>query len=162
MSSLWNRSPAWYERAGENLVACAPVYVPSDDLPQLIFVVSPRSEPMTTGLYWYLHYWRGTGDLSQIIVMDQSDDQWLQDPAFKRSGEARPGESAPTLIKRYRAEMIRRTEADPAQSGEKAWVEASAAYALTLDQLWARHRQATRKKPPAKYSLCSFLAEITE
>ena len=127
MSSLWNRSPAWYERAGENLVACAPVYVPSDDLPQLIFVVSPRSEPMTTGLCLYLHYWRGTGDLSQIIVMDQSDDQWLQDHAFKRSGEARPGESAPALIKRYRAEMIRRTEADPAQAGKKAWGEASAA-----------------------------------
>ena len=36
---------------------------------------------MTTGLYWYLHYRRGTGDLSQIIVMDQSDDPWLQDPS---------------------------------------------------------------------------------
>ena len=33
---------------------------------------------MTTGLYWYLHYRRGTGDLSQIIVMDQSGDPWLQ------------------------------------------------------------------------------------
>ena len=44
--------------------------------------------------------------------MDQSGDQWLQDPAFKRSGEARPGESAPALIQRYRAEMIRRTEAE--------------------------------------------------
>ena len=53
---------------GENLVACAPAYVPSDDLEQLIFVVSPRSEPMTTGLYWYLHYRRGSGDLSQVIV----------------------------------------------------------------------------------------------
>ena len=60
---------------GENLVACASAYVPSDDLDQLIFVVSPRSEPMTTGLYWYLHYRRGTGDLSQIIVMDKSGDQ---------------------------------------------------------------------------------------
>ena len=86
-------------------------------LEQFVFVVSPRREPMTTGLYWNLHYRRGTGDLSQIIVMDQSDDQWLQDPAFKGSGEARPGESGPALIKRYRAEMIRRTEADPAQAG---------------------------------------------
>ena len=73
---------------------------------------------MTTGLNWYLHYRRGTGNLSQIIVMDQTDDQWLQDPVFKRSGEARPGESAPTLIQRYRAEMIRRTEANPAQAGK--------------------------------------------
>ena len=135
---------------GENLVACAPAYVPSDDHEQLIFVVSPRSEPMTTGLYRYLHYRRGTGELSRLIVMDQSGDPWLQDPAFKRSGEARPGESAPALIQRYRAEMLRRTEADPAQAGKKAWVEASAAYALTLDKLWARHRQAIRKKPPAK------------
>ncbi len=54
---------------GENLVACAPAYVPSDKLERLIFVVSPRSEPMTTGLYWYLHYRRGTGDLSQIAVI---------------------------------------------------------------------------------------------
>ena len=49
---------------GENLVACAPTCVPSDDLEQLIFVVSPRREPMTTGLDWYLHYRRGTGDLT--------------------------------------------------------------------------------------------------
>ena len=82
--------------------------------------------------------------------MDQSGDQWLQDPAFKRSGEARPGESAPTVIQRYRAGMIRRTEADPAQAGKKAWVEVSAAYALTLDKFWARHWKAIRKKPPAK------------
>ena len=53
---------------------------------------------MTTGLYWNLHYRRGTRDISQIIVMDQRHDQWLQDPVFKRSGEARPGESAPALI----------------------------------------------------------------
>jgi hypothetical protein len=103
---------------------------------------------MTTGLYWNLHDRRGTGDLSQIIVMDQSHDQWLQHPVFKQTGNARPGESAPAPIKRYRAEMIRRTEADPAQAGKKAWVEASAAYALTLDKLWARHRQATGKKAP--------------
>lgn len=128
--------------------ACAPAYVPSDDLEQLIFVVSPRSEPMTTGLYWYLHYRRGTGDLSQIIAMDQSDDQWPQDPAFKRSGEARPGESAPALIQRYRAGMIRRAAADPAQAGKRTWVEASAAYAPTLDKLWVRHRQAIPKKAP--------------
>ena len=115
---------------GENLLACAPAYVPSDKLEQLIFVVSPRSEPMTTGLYWDLPYQRGTGDLSQIIVMDQRGDQWLQVPAFKRSGEARSGETAPALIQRYRAEMIHRTEADPAQAGKKAWVEVSAAYAL--------------------------------
>ena len=25
-------------------------------LEQFVFVASPRSEPMTTGLYWYLHY----------------------------------------------------------------------------------------------------------
>lgn len=31
--------------------------------------------------------------------------------------------------------MIRRTEADPAQAGKKAWFEASADYALTLDKL---------------------------
>ncbi len=93
---------------------------------------------MTTGLYWNLHYRRDTGDLSQIIVMDQSDDQWLQDPAFKRSGEARPGESAPALIQRYRAGMIRRTEADPAQADKKPWIEASTAYALTLDKLCTR------------------------
>ena len=61
---------------------------------------------------------------------------------YKRSGETRPGESAPALIKRYRAGMLRRTEADPTQARKKAWVEASAAYALTLDKLWARHRQA--------------------
>ncbi len=59
-------------------------------------------------------------------------------------------ESAPALIQRYRAGMIRRTEADAAQAGKKAWVEASAAYALTLDKLWSLHRQAIRKKPPAK------------
>ena len=118
---LWPRLPACAatsqgdegEKGGHGLKGKYP-------LEQLIFVVIPLSEPMTTGLYWYLHYWRGTGDLSQIIVMDQSGDPWLQDPVFKRSGEARPGESAPALIKRYRAEMIRRTEADPAQAGKKA------------------------------------------
>ena len=46
--------------------------------------------------------------------------------------------------------MIRRSEADPAQAGKKAWVETSADYALTLDKLWTRHRQAIPKKPPAK------------
>ena len=46
------------------------------------------------------------------------DHQWLQDPAFKRSVEARPGESAPALIKRYRAGMIRRTEPDPGRQVE--------------------------------------------
>ena len=105
---------------------------------------------MTTGLYWKLHYRRGTGDLSHIIVMDQSHDPWLQHPVFKQTGKARPGESAPAPIKRYRAEMIRRTEADPAQADKKPWVEASAAYALTLDKLWARHRQSYQKKAPAK------------
>ncbi len=95
-------------------------------------------------------YRRGTGHLSQIIVMDQSGDPWIEDTAFKRSGKARPGKSAPALIQRYRAVMIRRTEADPAQAGKKAWVEASAAYALTLHKLWARHRQGIGKKPPAQ------------
>ena len=64
-------------------------------LEQFVFVLSLSSEPMTTGLYWNLHYRRDTGDVSQIIVMDQSDDQWPQDPVFKQSGEARSGESAP-------------------------------------------------------------------
>lgn len=46
--------------------------------------------------------------------------------------------------------MIRRTEADPAQAGKKAWVEASTAYPLTIDKLWARHRQAITKNPSAQ------------
>ena len=82
-----------------------PAYIPSDD----------RDQP---GLCWYLHYRRCTGDLSQINVMDHSDDQWLQDPVLKRSGEARPGESAPALIKRYRAGIVRHTEADPGRQVE--------------------------------------------
>lgn len=81
----------------ENLVACAPAYVPSDDLEQLIFVVSPRSGPMTTGLYWHWNYRRASGDLSQIIVMNQSDNPWLRDPVFKPFGEARPARAPPRL-----------------------------------------------------------------
>ncbi|MES2469462.1 MAG: hypothetical protein V4675_19310 [Verrucomicrobiota bacterium] len=92
---------------------------------QFVFVVSPRREPIPPGLYWNLHDRRGTGDLSQIAVMDQSGDPCLQDPVFKRSGEARPDESAPALIQRYRAEMIRRTEADQAQTAETAWDQTS-------------------------------------
>ena len=102
---------------------------------------------MTTGLYWYLHYRRGTGDLSQIIVMDQSDDPWLQDPSTKRSGETRPGESAPALIKRYRAGMLRRTEADPTQARKKAWVEASAAYTSPSTNFGPGTGQPSEKGP---------------
>jgi hypothetical protein len=53
-------------------------------LEQFVFVLSPSSEPMTTGLYWNLHYRRDTGDVSRIIVMD-CDDQWPQDPVLKNT-----------------------------------------------------------------------------
>ncbi len=49
-----------------------------------------------------------------------------QDPAFKRSGEARPGKSAPALVNRERAGMIRRTEAIAARPARKHGSEASA------------------------------------
>ena len=107
---------------GKDLVACAPHYNPTDQLELLTFVVSPRSESMTTGLYWYVYYRRGTRELNQIIVMDQGHDEWLQDGPFKTAGYAKPGESAAALIKRYRVEMIRRTEADPKQAHNKEWV----------------------------------------
>lgn len=68
---------------GKDLVACAPHYNPTDQLELLTFVVSPRSESMTTGLYWYVYYRRGTRELNQIIVMDQGHDEWLQDGPFK-------------------------------------------------------------------------------
>ena len=133
---------------GKDLVACAPNYHPSDRFELLIFVVSPRSEPMTTGLYWYVYYRRGTRELNQILVMDQSRDEWLQDGPFKNAGYAKPGESAAALIQRYRAEMIRRTEADPKQAHKKEWVEASADLALAIDKLWAKHRPAAGSKRP--------------
>ncbi len=101
---------------------------------------------MTTGLYWYLHYARSTRELSHIIVMDQSGDEWLQDGLFKKSGHAKAGEKSAALIERYRKEMLRRVETNPRQAHKKAWVEASADYALTIDKLWKQHPSGTGEK----------------
>lgn len=80
--------------------------------------------------------------------MDQGHDEWLQDGPFKTAGYAKPGESAAALIRRYRAEMIRRPETDPKQAHKKEWVEASADLALAIDKLWAKHQPAGGGKLP--------------
>lgn len=81
-------------------------------------------------------------------MMDQGRDEWLQDGPFKTAGCAKPGESAAVLIKRYRAEMIRRTEADLKQAHKKEWVEASADLAFAIDKVWAKHQPAGGGKLP--------------
>lgn len=133
---------------GKNLVVCAPVYVPGDEDNLLLFVMSPKAEPMTTGLCWHLRYLSGTSQLSQILVTDESQDDWLQKGNLKRDGRAKPGESSSDLIERYRAAMIRLIESDPKLFGKKECAEASADYAKTIHKLWAQHQKLSGKNPP--------------
>ena len=50
---------------------------------------------MTTGLYWYLHYRRGTGDLSQTIMWTKATTNGFRIPPSNDPVKPAPAKAPP-------------------------------------------------------------------